>query len=97
MREATATAGSRTAAQALLKERLVRRPGYGTGGLLSLSSPFGDLVELWLGDLALRDISEGTKVLGAVGSDDVGVVGRADGGAVAGSSVGRHRGGFVGA
>ena len=46
LREVTATAGSRTAAQAELKDRLVRRPGYGTGGLLSLSSPFGDLVEL---------------------------------------------------
>lgn len=61
LRDVTATAGSRTAAQAELKERLIRRPGYGTGGLLSLSSPFGDLVELWLADLALRDISEGTK------------------------------------
>lgn len=44
LREVTATAGSGTAAQAELKERLIRRPGYGTGGLLSLSSPCGDLV-----------------------------------------------------
>ncbi|SDT47757.1 hypothetical protein [Jiangella sp. DSM 45060] len=57
----TATAGSRTAAQAELKERLVCRPGYGTGGLLSLSRPFGDLVELWLADLEQRDIAENTK------------------------------------
>ncbi|WP_310529224.1 hypothetical protein, partial [Nocardioides sp.] len=29
--------------------------------MLSLTSPFGDLAELWLADLALREISEGTK------------------------------------
>ena len=29
--------------------------------MLSLSSPFGDLAQLWLDDLEVRDISEGTK------------------------------------
>jgi hypothetical protein len=29
--------------------------------VLSLASPFGDLAELWLADLALRDIAESTK------------------------------------
>ncbi len=61
LRKVTATARSRRAAAALLKERLRDRTGFGAGGLLSLSSPFGDLAELWLTDLALRDIAENTK------------------------------------
>lgn len=61
LRKVMATARSEKAARALLKEKLARRPGYGSGGLLSLSSPFGDLAELWLADLELRDISAGTK------------------------------------
>jgi integrase len=61
LRKVTATARSRRAAEVLLKERLLNRAGYGTGGVLSASSPFGDLVDLWLADLALRDISENTK------------------------------------
>lgn len=61
LRKVMATAGSERAARALLKERLAHRPGYGCGGVLSLSSPFGDLAELWLADLELRDIAEGTK------------------------------------
>lgn len=61
LRKVTATAGSPTAATAQLKERLLDRSGYGSGGLLSLASPFGDLVELWLADLDLRELAEGTK------------------------------------
>ena len=61
LRKVTATARSQRSAEALLKERLLNRSGYGTGGLLSMSSPFGDLAELWLADLQLRDISENTK------------------------------------
>lgn len=61
LRKVTATARSQRAAEALLKERLLNRTGYGAGGLLSMSSPFGDLAELWLADLQLRDISENTK------------------------------------
>ncbi|WP_196804572.1 tyrosine recombinase XerC [Cellulomonas sp. URHD0024] len=57
----TAVASSRRAATARLKAKLVDRAGYGSGGLLSVSSPFGDLCDLWLADLELRDISEGTK------------------------------------
>lgn len=41
LRKVSATARSRRAAEGLLKERLLTRAGYGTGGLLSLSSPFG--------------------------------------------------------
>ena len=61
LRKVTATARSQRAAEALLKERLLTRSGYGTGGLLSMSSPFVDLTELWLADLQLRHISENTK------------------------------------
>jgi len=61
LRKVSATARSRRAAEALLKERLLTRAGYGHGELLSLASPFGDLAELWLADLELRDISENTK------------------------------------
>lgn len=61
LRKMTATAGSPSAAKALLKERLLHRAGYGSGGQLSLSSPFGDLVELWLADLEMRDLADGTK------------------------------------
>lgn len=61
LRKASATAGSQSAARAVLKERLLNRPGYGSGGVLSLSSPFGDLVALWLADLEVRELAEGTK------------------------------------
>ena len=61
LRLVTATAHSRRAAEAELKARLVRRNGFGSGGVLSLNSPFADLCELWLADLELREISEGTK------------------------------------
>lgn len=61
LRDVTATGRSRSAATAELKARLTRRPGYGNGGVVGLSSPFSDLAELWLIELDGRDISEGTK------------------------------------
>jgi hypothetical protein len=61
LRRVTATGASRRASEALLKERLATRSGFGSGGVLSRSSPFGDLAELWLADLDLRDIAENTK------------------------------------
>lgn len=61
LREVKATAGTRNRAAADLKERLIKRPGYGQGGVLNLRNPFGDLAELWLSELEGRDISEGTK------------------------------------
>lgn len=61
LRKVTATAGSPSAASALLKERLLHRVGYGSGGVLSLASPFGDLVALWLADLELRELAAATK------------------------------------
>lgn len=61
LREVKATSSSPSKAIAELKSKLVTRPGYGRGGVLSLNSPFGDLAELWLADLAQREISDGTK------------------------------------
>ncbi|WP_298458147.1 tyrosine recombinase XerC [uncultured Cellulomonas sp.] len=61
LRKVTAVAGTPRAAQARLKARLTDRPGYGSGGVLGVASGFGELCELWLVDLQLRDISEGTK------------------------------------
>lgn len=61
LRPVQATGRSAAVAKATLKERLLYRPGYGSGGLLSLASPFGDLAALWLADLEVRDVVEGTK------------------------------------
>ena len=40
-----------------MKQRLLARPAFGTGGLLDLTSSFRDLAELWLEDLALQKLS----------------------------------------
>lgn len=48
-------------ARSKLKQRLLRRPGYGSGGVLSADSSFVELADLWLADLDGRDIAEGTK------------------------------------
>ena len=61
LRRVTGAAPSESAAKARLRERLVDRPGYGTGGPLDLTSPFGELAALWLADLELQKLSEGTK------------------------------------
>lgn len=61
LRKVTARAGSASAARALLKERLLDRGGYGSGGQLSFASSFGHLAELWLVDLDQRDLADGTK------------------------------------
>jgi integrase len=48
-------------ARATLKQRLLSRPGLGNGGVLRPDSSFAELADLWLADLELRDIAEGTK------------------------------------
>lgn len=61
LRDVSATGASTSAARNELQARLKRRTGYGSGGLLNLSSPFSDLADLWLSELDTRQISEGTK------------------------------------
>jgi len=61
LRRVTGAARSESAAKASLRERLADRPGYGAGGLLDLTSSFGELAALWLADLELQKLSEGTK------------------------------------
>ena len=61
LRRVTGAARTDSAARARLKQRLLDRPGFGTGGLLDLTSSFCDLAKLWLEDLDLQKLSEGTK------------------------------------
>lgn len=61
LRKVEATADSPALARSALRERLLRRTGYGSGGRLTVASPFPDLVRAWLADLDLRDLAEGTK------------------------------------
>ena len=61
VREVKATSGSGNQAKALLRDRLKTRDGYGASGLLAVSSPFPDLANLWLQELADRDIANNTK------------------------------------
>lgn len=54
---------ARTAAQArlVLKERLLNRPGFAGPRVLTPQCSFTDLVEVWLADLDLQPLAEGTK------------------------------------
>ena len=61
LRRVTASAASAAAARSRLKEKLCVRPAYGNGGTLQVSSSFSDLADLWLADLELRDLAEGTR------------------------------------
>jgi len=61
LRRVTGAAPSVSAARARLKERLLDRPGFGGGGVLDLTSSFRDLADLWLEDLDLQNLSDGTK------------------------------------
>lgn len=61
LREVKATGRSASAASTLLKTRLQDRSGYRDGGLLQISSPFGDLADLWLVELEARALSGSTK------------------------------------
>lgn len=61
LRRITAVDTSQQRAKTRLQARLIDRAGYGGGGVLSVSSAFSELCDLWLRDLELRDISQGTK------------------------------------
>ena len=51
LRRVTGAARTESASRARLKERLRDRPGFGSVGLLYLSSSFRELSDLWLEDL----------------------------------------------
>jgi hypothetical protein len=61
LRRVSASASSAAAARRQLMQKLQERPGHGNGGVLTPSSSFNDLAELWLADLELRDLAIGTK------------------------------------
>ena len=61
LREVKATGTTDTKAQARLREKLALRTGYGSSGLLSMTSPFPDLANLWLKELDGRGIANNTK------------------------------------
>ncbi|MGB3184512.1 MAG: hypothetical protein WBG36_09885 [Ornithinimicrobium sp.] len=44
-----------------MKQRPLSRPGVESGGVLSPSSTFVEFAELWLTDMEVRDLAEGTK------------------------------------
>jgi len=61
MRHVRITARTAEQARSGLKQRLLSRPGFESGGVLQPSSSFVELAELWLADLEMRDLAEGTK------------------------------------
>jgi len=61
LRPVTATGRSESAARARLKGRMLHRPGHGPAGVLDATSPFPELAELWLADLAMQNLVDGTK------------------------------------
>jgi integrase len=61
LRRVSACASSAAAARRRLSEKLLARPGYGNGGQLHPSSSFAELAQLWLADLDVRSLAEGTR------------------------------------
>lgn len=61
LRRVSTSAPSAAAARRRLSEKLLARPGYGNRGQLHPSSSFVELADLWLADLELRDLAEGTR------------------------------------
>jgi integrase len=61
LRHVRVTARTAAQAQRVLRERLVDRPTFGSTKALMPQSTFADLVEVWLADLAVQQLAEGTK------------------------------------
>jgi hypothetical protein len=61
IRHIRVTARTAEQARARLKQRMLSRSGFNNGGVLTTSSSFIELAELWLADLDVRDLTEGTK------------------------------------
>ncbi len=61
VRHVRVCARSAARARQVLRERLLERPLFGGGRTLSPQSSFADLTEVWLSDLAVQKLAEGTK------------------------------------
>ena len=61
LRQIRAAGPTAAAARHRLKARLVDRPEQNRGKSLRGSNSFADLSKLWLADLELRDLAEGTR------------------------------------
>jgi len=61
VRHVRVTARTAARAQQVLKERLLDRPAFGSTRALTAQSSFADLTEVWLADLDLQRLAEGTK------------------------------------
>lgn len=61
VRHVRVTARTAEQARSRLKQRLLSRPDFASGGVLQPASSFVELAELWLADLEMRDLAEGTK------------------------------------
>lgn len=61
IRHVRVTARAAAQARLVLKERLLNRPSFGGTRVLTPQSSFPDLSEVWLADLDLQPLAEGTK------------------------------------
>lgn len=61
VRHVRVTARTAARARVALQERLLDRPTFGSTRVLTRQSSFADLTEVWLADLDLQKLAEGTK------------------------------------
>lgn len=61
MRHVRVTARTAALARQVLKERLLDRPAFGSTSVLTAQSSFAVLVKVWLADLDIQQLAEGTK------------------------------------
>lgn len=61
IRQVRVTGASASQARTRLKQRLLRRPGYGQAGDLRPDSPFTVLAERWQTEMLGKDLADGTK------------------------------------
>lgn len=61
LRRVVATGPSKTGATALLKEKILERPRFGSGSGLDSTSSFVALSDMWLDDLEKRVVAVGTR------------------------------------
>jgi integrase len=60
-RHVRVAAGTAAQARQVLKERLLDRPTFGSTRVLTPRSSFADLAEMWLADLDIQRLADGTK------------------------------------